>query len=71
MPHSAAGSAPVRPADTASEDQLRRRLAAIQAEMRRLAAAQKELYWQLQTVRQPEPVEAPLVPQVCPLLVPY
>ncbi|KAJ6629358.1 hypothetical protein B0H10DRAFT_2208764 [Mycena sp. CBHHK59/15] len=63
MPHPAAGSASSRPATAVSEDQLRRRLAAVQAEMCRLASAQKELYWQLQVFCQSKPVDLLSVPQ--------
>jgi hypothetical protein len=62
-------SSSVRPAF--SEEQLRRRLAAVQAEIRRLSAAQKELYWQLQALRQPKPVDPPPVPQVSFSLFPF
>jgi hypothetical protein len=65
VPHPSSGSTPVRPATAVSEDQLHRRLAAVQAEMRRLASAQKELYWQLQALRQSEPVNPSSRPQVC------
>ncbi|KAJ7309350.1 hypothetical protein DFH08DRAFT_823522 [Mycena albidolilacea] len=42
MQYPAAGSAPLRPASSLSEAQLRGRLAAVQAEIRRLSSAQKE-----------------------------
>ncbi|KAF8187666.1 hypothetical protein K438DRAFT_1936498 [Mycena galopus ATCC 62051] len=64
MQHSPNDSAPLRPAASPSEAQLRGRLAAIQAEIRRLASAQKELYWQLQTLRQSEPCKAVVLSQV-------
>ncbi|KAJ6626187.1 hypothetical protein B0H10DRAFT_1942033 [Mycena sp. CBHHK59/15] len=64
--HPTPGSAPVRPAAAASEEQLRRRLAAVQAEMRRLDSAQKELYWQLQALHQPQPIDSAPAPQVRP-----
>ncbi|KAF8190677.1 hypothetical protein K438DRAFT_1935613 [Mycena galopus ATCC 62051] len=64
MQHSPNDSAPLRPAASPSEAQLRGRLAAIQAEIRRLASAQKELYWQLQTLRQSEPCKAAVLSQV-------
>ncbi|KAJ6626049.1 hypothetical protein B0H10DRAFT_2211568 [Mycena sp. CBHHK59/15] len=39
------------------------RLAAVQAEIRRLSIAQKELFWQLQTIRQSKLDDPPLVAQ--------
>ncbi|KAJ7080909.1 hypothetical protein B0H15DRAFT_953262 [Mycena belliarum] len=39
---------------TTSEPELRQRLAAVQAELRRYSSAQKELFWQLATIRQLE-----------------
>lgn len=55
MPHRADRSAPVRSTAPPSEIQLRRRLAAVQAELHRLSCAQKALCWQLQSLQQPEP----------------
>ncbi|KAJ6525813.1 hypothetical protein DFH09DRAFT_1328831 [Mycena vulgaris] len=52
MQYAAGGATPLRPATPASEAELRQRLAAVQAELRRYASAQKELFWQLQTLHQ-------------------
>ncbi|KAJ7690996.1 hypothetical protein B0H17DRAFT_1134017 [Mycena rosella] len=64
MPYVTHGSSSIRPAIALSEGQLCRRLAAVQAEIRRFSAAQKELLWQLQTIRQPRPVNPAPIPQV-------
>ncbi|KAJ7133087.1 hypothetical protein C8R44DRAFT_730284 [Mycena epipterygia] len=53
--YASGGAALVRPA---SESQLRQRLVAVQAEIRRYSSAQKELFWQLQTLRQLEPADS-------------
>jgi hypothetical protein len=71
VPHPSSSSTSIRPAAAVSEEQLHRRLAAVQAEMRRLASAQKELYWQLQALRQSEPVNPSSLPQVCLLPCPF
>lgn len=64
MQYPAAGSAPLRPVSFLSEAQLRGRLAAVQAEIRRLSSAQKELFWQLQSLRQRESCSSSDIPQV-------
>ncbi|KAJ7366433.1 hypothetical protein DFH08DRAFT_797415 [Mycena albidolilacea] len=64
MQYPAAGLAPLRPASSLSEAQLRGRLAAVQAEIHRLSSAQKELFWQLQSLRQRESCSSSDIPQV-------
>ncbi|KAJ7067672.1 hypothetical protein B0H15DRAFT_807503 [Mycena belliarum] len=54
--YAAGGIKALRP--TTSEPELRQRLAAVQAELRRYSSAQKELFWQLAIIRQLESTDS-------------